>query len=97
MDTTFSPDNKRYQSTPMSGSSRNRKRKRLQQKTSTGHFESPLTNKRRSSISDAGLLSISGSYLDCTVTPEKETFDGELTFTIFKLLHDHTWFARAGY
>ncbi|KAK6644547.1 hypothetical protein RUM43_000814 [Polyplax serrata] len=71
------PEGRRFQSTPLSGnaSSRARKRKRLQHKTNINQFDSPLTHKRRSSISDAGLLSISGSYLDCTVTPDKDLFD----------------------
>lgn len=74
------PEGRRFQSTPLSGnaSSRARKRKRLQHKTNINQFDSPLTHKRRSSISDAGLLSISGSYLDCTVTPDKDLFDGKL-------------------
>lgn len=74
------PDARRFQSTPLSGnaSSRARKRKRLQHKTNANQFESPLTHKRRSSISDAALLSISGSYLDCTVTPDKDLFDGNI-------------------
>lgn len=33
-------------------------------------------HKRRSSVSDAGLLSVSGSFLDCTASPDKALTDG---------------------
>nr|CAH7753208.1 unnamed protein product [Callosobruchus chinensis] len=40
---------------------------------------SPGLHKRRSSVSDAGLLSVSGSFLDCTTSPNsKELLDGGL-------------------
>lgn len=46
-----------------------RKRKILQRKQADG---TPLgLTKRRSSVSDAGLLSVSGSFLDCTSSPDK--------------------------
>lgn len=49
-----------------------RKRKRLSQKVVKEEFSTPkTTGKRRSSVSDAGLLSMSGSFLDCTVSPGK--------------------------
>uniref|UniRef100_A0A182LRQ1 Pebble n=1 Tax=Anopheles culicifacies TaxID=139723 RepID=A0A182LRQ1_9DIPT len=50
-----------------------RKRKRLSQRTpADGGSGTPLgVGKRRSSVSDAGLLSVSGSFLDCTASPEK--------------------------
>ncbi|XP_063700472.1 protein ECT2 isoform X2 [Culicoides brevitarsis] len=49
-----------------------RKRKRLSQRIlGDGTPVGSGTNKRRSSVSDAGLLSVSGSFLDCTATPEK--------------------------
>lgn len=76
----MTPEGKRFQSTPVSGngSSRPRKRKMMPHKSTLSQYESPLTHKRRSSISDAGLLSISGSYLDCTVTPDKDIFSGSV-------------------
>lgn len=49
-----------------------RKRKRLSQKVIKEECSTPkTTGKRRSSVSDAGLLSMSGSFLDCTVSPGK--------------------------
>uniref|UniRef100_A0A182PVP0 Pebble n=1 Tax=Anopheles epiroticus TaxID=199890 RepID=A0A182PVP0_9DIPT len=49
-----------------------RKRKRLSQRTPADGSGTPLgVGKRRSSVSDAGLLSVSGSFLDCTVSPDK--------------------------
>lgn len=49
-----------------------RKRKRLQETLSSLALQpSPSVYKRRSSVSDAGLLSVSGSFLDCTASPEK--------------------------
>ncbi|XP_053674461.1 protein ECT2 [Anopheles nili] len=48
-----------------------RKRKRLSQRT-PAEGGTPLgVGKRRSSVSDAGLLSVSGSFLDCTTSPDK--------------------------
>lgn len=38
--------------------------------------QSPALHKRRSSVSDAGLLSVSGSFLDSTISPTKEILDG---------------------
>lgn len=47
-----------------------RKRKRLSQRLAADG--TPLgAGKRRSSVSDAGLLSVSGSFLDCTTSPDK--------------------------
>lgn len=34
--------------------------------------------KRRSSVSDAGLLSVSGSFLDCTASPDRHDTPGKL-------------------
>lgn len=61
-------------STP--GSASRRKRKRLQETISTLALQpSPSIHKRRSSVSDAGLLSVSGSFLDCTASPDKTLSD----------------------
>ncbi|XP_022908633.2 protein ECT2 isoform X1 [Onthophagus taurus] len=70
----LSPNTRRdsHQATPSSAS--RRKRKRLYETLSSlAQQQSPgLHNKRRSSIvSDAGLLSVSGSFLDCTASPDK--------------------------
>lgn len=47
-----------------------RKRKRLSR--IAVHDGTPVsTGKRRSSVSDAGLLSMSGSFIDCTASPDK--------------------------
>jgi hypothetical protein len=46
-----------------------RKRKRLSRIALDGTPVS--TGKRRSSVSDAGLLSMSGSFIDCTGSPDK--------------------------
>ncbi|XP_055608049.1 protein ECT2 isoform X2 [Uranotaenia lowii] len=48
-----------------------RKRKRLSIRTPAGEGTPLGTGKRRSSVSDAGLLSVSGSFLDCTTSPDK--------------------------
>ncbi|KAF2898591.1 hypothetical protein ILUMI_07581, partial [Ignelater luminosus] len=59
-----------HQATPSSAS--RRKRKRLQETLSSLALQpSPSIHKRRSSVSDAGLLSVSGSFLDCTASPDK--------------------------
>lgn len=59
-----------HQGTPNSTS--RRKRKRLQDTlVSLAQQPSPGLHKRRSSVSDAGLLSVSGSFLDCTTSPDK--------------------------
>ncbi|XP_049951647.1 protein ECT2 isoform X4 [Schistocerca serialis cubense] len=64
------------QGTPSSTASvRARKRKRLRDVASRllQQNESPAIHKRRSSVSDAGLLSMSGSFLDsCSATPDKQ-------------------------
>lgn len=65
--------------TPTTASTR-RKRKRLAETFSSlvqNGADSPALHKRRSSISDAGHLSVSGSFLDCTASPDKH-LDGEL-------------------
>lgn len=73
-----SPSQRRdsHQATP--GSSSRRKRKRLHDtlQSLANHQPSPGLHKRRSSVSDAGLLSVSGSFLDCTASPEKGIVDG---------------------
>lgn len=57
-------------------SSRIRKRKRLRDAASRlVPIESPSLHKRRSSVSDAGLLSLSGSFLDCSAVSEKGATD----------------------
>ncbi|XP_054271163.1 protein ECT2-like isoform X4 [Macrosteles quadrilineatus] len=64
--------------TPLAPTSRARKRKRLQEavaRLASGAGVSPATNKRRSSVSDAGLLSVSGSFLDCTNSPATNLSD----------------------
>jgi hypothetical protein len=74
---TFSPSARResHQATPSSAS--RRKRKRLHETLlSLAHQQSPGLHKRRSSVSDAGLLSVSGSFLDCTTSPDKALVDG---------------------
>ncbi|XP_050094713.1 protein ECT2 isoform X2 [Anopheles aquasalis] len=48
-----------------------RKRKLLSQRTPTEGGTPISIGKRRSSVSDAGLLSVSGSFLDCTTSPDK--------------------------
>ncbi|XP_076392827.1 epithelial cell transforming 2 pebble isoform X10 [Megachile rotundata] len=63
--------------TPSTASTR-RKRKRLAETLSSlvqNGTDSPALHKRRSSISDAGHLSVSGSFLDCTTSPEKPLLD----------------------
>ncbi|XP_076547514.1 epithelial cell transforming 2 pebble isoform X3 [Osmia lignaria lignaria] len=63
--------------TPSTASTR-RKRKRLADTLSSlvqNGTDSPALHKRRSSISDAGHLSVSGSFLDCTTSPEKPLLD----------------------
>lgn len=72
-----------------------RKRKRLSRIAVDG---TPISSgKRRSSVSDAGLLSVSGSFIDCTVSPEKSECGKlvELESTIelpmkkFSMRHNH--------
>ncbi|XP_066591325.1 protein ECT2 isoform X2 [Prorops nasuta] len=64
-------------STPTTASTR-RKRKRLAETLSSlvqNGTDSPAVHKRRSSISDAGHLSVSGSFLDCTASPDKQLLE----------------------
>lgn len=69
--------------TPVTVSGRGaRKRKRFQDAVSRvlsgGNVNttlSPAVSKRRSSVSDAGLLSVSGSFLDCTPSPGSQLSD----------------------
>ncbi|XP_049822785.1 protein ECT2 isoform X2 [Aethina tumida] len=74
IDNVLSPNARRdsnLATTP--GSHSRRKRKRLQNEilSSLAHdHQSPSLHKRRSSISDAGLLSCSGSFLDFTHSPD---------------------------
>lgn len=64
-----------HQATP--GSASRRKRKRLHDTLqSLAHQQSPGLHKRRSSVSDAGLLSVSGSFLDCTASPDRVLQEG---------------------
>ncbi|KAI4492069.1 hypothetical protein M0802_010077 [Mischocyttarus mexicanus] len=63
--------------TPSTASTR-RKRKRLADTLSSlvqNGTDSPAVHKRRSSVSDAGHLSVSGSFLDCTASPDKQLLD----------------------
>jgi hypothetical protein len=73
LETLLSPSGQSSSQTPTASSSaRARKRKRLREAVCRlVQNESPALHKRRSSISDAGLLSMSGSFLDCTLSPEK--------------------------
>lgn len=82
-------------STPVAvGTRAARKRKRLQEavaRLASGSHVSPVTNKRRSSVSDAGLLSVSGSFLDCTTSPATHISDGKFIQQInweYTLKHD---------
>ncbi|KAK9879703.1 hypothetical protein WA026_006763 [Henosepilachna vigintioctopunctata] len=76
IDQVLSPNARRdsHQATPSSAS--RRKRKRIETIQSLVHQQSPTLHKRRSSVSDAGLLSVSGSFLDCTASPDKALLDG---------------------
>ncbi|XP_015188030.1 PREDICTED: protein ECT2 isoform X3 [Polistes dominula] len=63
--------------TPSTASTR-RKRKRLAETLSSlvqNGTDSPAVHKRRSSVSDAGHLSVSGSFLDCTASSDKQLLD----------------------
>lgn len=73
----LTPSARRDSHQPTTSSASRRKRKRLHEALSSlTHQQSPgLHNKRRSSISDAGLLSVSGSFLDCTASPDKALID----------------------
>ncbi|KAJ8956916.1 hypothetical protein NQ318_014335 [Aromia moschata] len=73
----LSPNARRDSHAPTPSSASRRKRKRLHETLSSlVHQPSPALNKRRSSVSDAGLLSVSGSFLECTSSPNKELLDG---------------------
>ncbi|CAH1130742.1 unnamed protein product [Ceutorhynchus assimilis] len=62
--------------TPSSASRRKRKRIHETLQSLVQQTQSPALHKRRSSVSDAGLLSVSGSFLDCTASPaEKAIID----------------------
>lgn len=69
--------------TPNTASTR-RKRKRLAEAFSSfvQNADSPAVHKRRSSVSDAGHLSVSGSFLDCTASPDKQLLDGMLMLSV---------------
>lgn len=78
LETVLSPNGRRSSETPSTSSKRARKRKRLREAMCRlVQNESPALHKRRSSVSDAGLLSVSGSFLDCTVSPEKQPDESE--------------------
>lgn len=73
----LSPNARRDSHAMTPSSASRRKRKRLQETLSSlVQQQSPALHKRRSSVSDAGLLSVSGSFLDCTASPNKEILDG---------------------
>ncbi|ENN73040.1 hypothetical protein YQE_10375, partial [Dendroctonus ponderosae] len=55
--------------TPSSASRRKRKRLHDTLQSLVQQTQSPALHKRRSSVSDAGRLSVSGSFLDCTASP----------------------------
>lgn len=75
LECVVSPGRRDSHAATPSGSSR-RKRKRLHETLSSlVRNDSPAIHKRRSSVSDAGLLSISGSFLDCTTSPDKGLLD----------------------
>lgn len=77
LDKVFSPAGRRESHAATPSSASRRKRKRLQETfSSLVHTQSPALHKRRSSISDAGFLSVSGSFLDSTISPSKEILDG---------------------
>lgn len=84
LEAMLSPNGQCGSQTPsVSTSTRARKRKRLREAMCRlVQNESPALHKRRSSVSDAGLLSISGSFLDCTVSPEKQP-DGVFSLPYF--------------
>ncbi|XP_055533727.1 protein ECT2 isoform X3 [Wyeomyia smithii] len=63
------PGGDRRDSLPISFNKR--KRKRLSHRTPASDGTPLGAGKRRSSVSDAGLLSVSGSFLDCTTSPDK--------------------------
>ncbi|XP_069689583.1 protein ECT2 isoform X2 [Periplaneta americana] len=64
--------------TASSSSTRARKRKRLREAMSRlVQIDSPASHKRRSSVSDAAMMSMSGSFLDCTTSPEKQSDEVE--------------------
>ncbi|XP_014215681.1 protein ECT2 isoform X3 [Copidosoma floridanum] len=70
-------DSLQQASTP-TGPPSKRRRKRLVETISnyvTNGTDSPSQHKRRSSVSDAGHLSVSGSFLDCTASPDKRLLD----------------------
>ncbi|XP_066258717.1 protein ECT2 isoform X2 [Euwallacea similis] len=59
-----------HATTPCSGSRKRRKPNRHETIQSlVQHTQSPALHKRRSSASEAGRLSVSGSFLDCTASP----------------------------
>ncbi|CAH0556412.1 unnamed protein product [Brassicogethes aeneus] len=76
-DNVLSPNARRDSHLATPGSQSRRKRKRLQNEiiSSLAH-QSPSVHKRRSSVSDAGLLSVSNSFLDYTQSPEGKANDG---------------------
>ncbi|KAJ9589806.1 hypothetical protein L9F63_027933, partial [Diploptera punctata] len=88
LETMLTPSGRRTSHTPSASSSstRARKRKRIREAMSKLiQNESPALNKRRSSVSDAGLLSMSGSFLDSTTTPVKQTDEVEAVETPRKI------------
>ncbi|CAH1117797.1 unnamed protein product [Phaedon cochleariae] len=74
----LSPATRRDSHAPTPTSASRRKRKRLHETLSSlvQQPQSPALHKRRSSVSDAGVLSVSGSFLDCTASPGKEALEG---------------------
>ncbi|XP_050308871.1 protein ECT2 isoform X4 [Anthonomus grandis grandis] len=64
-----------HAATPSSASRRKRKRMMVHEtiQSLVQQTQSPALHKRRSSVSDAGLLSVSNSFLDCTASPVSTT------------------------
>ncbi|XP_063224169.1 protein ECT2 [Bacillus rossius redtenbacheri] len=79
LESIISPNRSGAMSGTPGSSLRNRKRKRLRDTVSRllQTYESPTTQKRRSSVSDAGLLSMSGSFLDASGTSADRQIDEE--------------------
>ncbi|XP_017016634.1 uncharacterized protein pbl isoform X1 [Drosophila kikkawai] len=66
---TNTPNTDRRDSLPISFNKR--KRKRFSQRIQLEGTPLGTSGKRRSSVSDAGLLSVSNSFFDCTTSPDK--------------------------
>lgn len=89
MESLVSPNRREIDpNTPITVSGRARKRKRIQDAVSrlvSGSGVTPVISKRRSSVSDAGLLSVSGSFLDCTPSPGSHLNDSKYIIMLIYL------------